>query len=120
MVIMSSTPGQIFESSKVSLQCNVTISPLDVEKNVGIVWFGPNGMITVNDSNYNIDIEMINSGTYFSFLNFTAMLSDNNTEYYCTTSIGPASNVTRKYLISSVNATSSNTTVVVESKIYKY
>ena len=111
-----STTGRIFESTDVSLLCNVTVAPLDVESVVNITWFGRNGIITMNDTLYGIDSGMINSMVYGSFLNFTASFSDNATEYYCVASFGPANDTMRSELIIPVTATSNNIAVSVESK----
>ena len=89
MVVSSvSTTGRIFESTDVSLLCNVTVAPLDVESVVNITWFGPNGMITMNDTHYSISSGILDMTTYGSLLTFTTALSDNGTQYYCTASYG--------------------------------
>ena len=116
MVSSVNTTGRIFESSDVSLLCNVTVTLIDVDSVVNITWFGPNGMITMNDTRYVIDSGMINSKVYGSFLNFTTSFSDNATEYYCVASFGPADDVMRSELIIPVTATSNNIAVSVESK----
>ena len=99
-----STTGRIFESTDVSLFCNVTVTSLDVESDVNITWFGPNGIIIIEDTHYNDR----------SLLTFTTALSDNGTQYYCTASYGAS--VTSSLIFPS-NATSANTTVIVESKL---
>ena len=116
MVVSSVNTTGIFESTDVSLLCTVTVTPLDVESVVNITWFGPNGMITMNDTLYGIDSGMINSMVYGSFLNFTTSFSDNATEYYCVASFGPADDVMRSELIIPVTATSNNVAVSVDSK----
>ena len=109
MVVSSvNTTGRIFESTDVSLLCNVTVTPLDVESVVNITWFGPNGMITMNDTRYSFNTDR-------SLLTFTTALSDNGAQYYCTASYGAS--VARSSLIFPSNATSANTTVNVESKL---
>ena len=113
------TTGHIFESNDIQLLCiAATTTPLDVELNVNVNWFGPNGLITMNDTRYNVSAEMINSTNYESSLTFTASLSDNGTDYYCTASVGPASNVNGfELIIPSATVTSTNNTVMVESKL---
>ena len=108
------TTGRIFESTNVSLLCNVTVAPLDVESVVNITWFGPNGMITMNDTRYSFNTDR-------SLLTFTTALSDNGAQYYCTASYGASVTVPRSSLIYPSTATSSNTTINVESKLsYMY
>ena len=115
MVLSSiSTTGRIFESTDVSLLCNVTVAPLDVESVVNITWFGPNGMITMNDTHYSFNTDR-------SLLTITTALTDDGTQYYCTASYGASVTVPRSSLIHSSAATSSNATVNVESKLkYAY
>uniref|UniRef100_A0A1X7UYM6 Soluble interferon alpha/beta receptor OPG204 n=1 Tax=Amphimedon queenslandica TaxID=400682 RepID=A0A1X7UYM6_AMPQE len=106
----------IFESSDIQLLCIVTITPLNVDHIVNINWFGPNGLITMNDTRHDISTEMINSNNYESSLTFKTFLSDNGTDYYCTASVGPASNVNEfELIIPSDAATSTSTTVIVEN-----
>ena len=115
-VVLSSvnTTGRIFESTDVSLLCNVTVAPLDVESVVNITWFGPNGTITADDTCYNFNADR-------SLLTFTTALSDNGTQYYCTASYGASMTAAQSSLIYSSTATSDNTTVLVESKLsYMY
>ena len=117
MVVSSvNTTGRIFESTDVSLLCNITVAPLDVESVVNITWFGPDGMITMDNTSYGVDSEMINSIVYGSFLNFTASFSDSTTEYYCVASFGPSDDVMRSELIIPVTTTSNNIAVSVDSK----
>ena len=104
------TTAHIFESTNVSLLCNVTVAPLDVESVVNITWFGPNGMITTDDTRYNFNADR-------SLLTFTTALSDNGAQYYCTASYGANVTVPRSSLIYPSAATSSNATVNVESKL---
>ena len=113
------TTGRIFESNDIQLLCIVTTTPLDVEHNVTINWFGPNGLITMNDTKYSISTGEINSTTTDSSLTFTASLSDNGTDYYCTASVGPASTVSGFELIvtSDTVTSTNNNTVIVESKL---
>ena len=109
MVVSSvSTTGRIFESTDVSLLCIVTVAPLDVESVVNITWFGPNGMITMNDTRYSFNTDR-------SLLTFTTALSDNGAQYYCTASYGAS--VAQSSLIFPSATTSANTTVNVESKL---
>ena len=118
MVVSSvNTTGRIFESTDVSLLCNVTVAPLDVESVVNITWFGPNGMITMNDTRYSISSGMLDMTSYGSLLTFTTALSDDGTQYYCTASYGASVTVPRSSLIFPSNVTSANTTVNVESKL---
>ena len=108
------TTGRIFESTDVSLLCNVTVTPLDVDSVVNITWFGPNGMITADDTRYNFNADR-------SLLTFTTALSDNGAQYYCTASYGASVTVPRSSLIYPSTAISANTTVNVESKLsYMY
>ena len=44
----------MFESTDVSLLCNVTVAPLDVESVVNITSFEPNGMIKMNETRYSL------------------------------------------------------------------
>ena len=104
------TTGHIFESTNVSLLCNVIVAPLDVESVVNITWFGPNGMITKDDTCYSFNTDR-------SILTFTTDLSDNGTQYYCTASYGASVTVPRSSFIYPSTATSNNTTVNVESKL---
>ena len=105
------TTGRIFESTDVSLLCNVTVTSLDVKSVVNITWFGPNGIITIEDTH-------CNDG---SLLTLTTALSDNGTQYYCTASYGANETVPQSSLIYPSAATSDNTTVNVESKLsYMY
>ena len=115
MVVSSvSTTGRIFESTDVSLLCNVTVAPLDVESVVNITWFGPNGMIKMNDTHYSFNTDR-------SLLTFTTALSDNGAQYYCTASYEASVTAARSSLIYPSVATSSNTTINVESKLsYMY
>ena len=115
MVVSSvNTTGRIFESTDVSLLCNVTVAPLDVESVVNITWFGPNGMITADDTRYNFNADR-------SLLTFTTALSDNGAQYYCTASYGASVTVPRSSLIYPSSEISDNTTVNVESKLsYMY
>uniref|UniRef100_A0A1X7SND3 Ig-like domain-containing protein n=1 Tax=Amphimedon queenslandica TaxID=400682 RepID=A0A1X7SND3_AMPQE len=108
------TTGRIFESNDIQLLCFVTITPLDVDQIVNISWFGPNGLITMNDAKYSISTGIINSTNYESSLTFTASLSDNGTDYYCTASVGPASSVNGSELITPATATSNNINVIIE------
>ena len=111
-VVLSSvnTTGRIFESTNVSLLCNVTVAPLDVESVVNITWFGPNGMITADNTRYNFNADR-------SLLTFTTALIDNGPRYYCTASYGANVTVPRSSLIYLSSDTSDNTTVNVESKL---
>ena len=113
------TTGHIFESNGIQLLCIVTITPLDVKLNATINWFGPNGLITMNDTKYSISTGEINSTATDSSLTFTASLSDNGTDYYCTASVGPASTVSGFELIipSDTVTSTNNNTVIVESKL---
>ena len=112
------TTGRIFESNDIQLLCFVTFTTLDVELNVSINWFGPSGLITMNDTKYSISTREINSTTNGSSLTFTASLSDNGTDYYCTASVGPDSNVNGfELIVPSDTVTSTITTVMAESKL---
>ena len=119
-VVISSvnTTGHIFESHDIQLLCFATITPLDVDHIVTINWFGPNGLITMNDTEYSISTGELNSTTNGSVLTFTASLSDNGTDYYCSASVGPASTVNGfELIIPSDTVISTNNTVIVESKL---
>ena len=120
MVTSSLNPtGRVFESNDIHLMCFATITPLDVNHTVTINWFGPNGLITMNDARYNISTGEINSTTTESVLTFTASLSDNGTGYYCTASVGPDSTVNGfELIIPSDTAISTNITLMVESKLW--
>uniref|UniRef100_A0A1X7SH91 Ig-like domain-containing protein n=1 Tax=Amphimedon queenslandica TaxID=400682 RepID=A0A1X7SH91_AMPQE len=111
------TTGCIFESNNIQLLCIVTITPLDVNHIVTINWFGPNGLITMDDAKYSISTGIINSTNYESSLTFTASLSDNGTDYYCTAIVGPASTVNGFELIIPATATSNNINVIIESEL---
>ena len=112
------TTGRIFESNDIQLLCFATITPLDVDHIININWFGPNGHITMNDALYNISTGMINLTITGSSLTFTASLSDNGTDYYCTASVGPDSTVNGfELIIPSATVTSTNIIVMVESKL---
>ena len=115
MVVSSvNTTGSIFESTDVSLLCNVTVAPLDVDSVVNITWFGPNGMITAGDTRYNFNADR-------SLLTFTTTLSDNGAQYNCTASYGASVTVPLSSLIYPSSNTSDSTTVDVESKLsYMY
>ena len=63
---------------------------------------------------------MINSTTNGSGLMFPASLSDNGTDYYCTASVGPANTVNGFELIIPATVTSTNTTVIVDSKLLPF
>ncbi|XP_019858997.1 PREDICTED: uncharacterized protein LOC105314694 [Amphimedon queenslandica] len=106
------TTGRIFESNDIQLLCIVTITPLDVNQTVNISWFGPNGLITMNDTRHDMSTRMINSANFESSLTFTASLSDNGTDYYCTASVKLASDVNE--LIVPTTARATNSTVIVE------
>ena len=80
---------------------------------VKISWFGPNGLI--NDTRYNISIVMINTTTNGSSLTFTTSLSDNGADYYCTVSASTVNGF--ELIIPSADVTSTNNTVMVESKL---
>ena len=110
MVVSSvNTTGRIFESTDVSLLCNVTVAPLDVESVVNLTWFGPNGMIITDDTRYEFNADR-------SILTFTTALSDNGAQYYCTASYGASVTAAQFSLIYPSTTTSDNTTVSVESK----
>ncbi|XP_019859139.1 PREDICTED: uncharacterized protein LOC109587338 [Amphimedon queenslandica] len=109
------TTGRIFESNDIQLLCTITITPLDVNHTVKVIWFGPNGLITMNDAKYSISTGEINSTTTGSSLTFTASLSDNGTDYYCAASVGPASIVNWfELIIPSDTAISTSAAVIVE------
>ena len=114
------TTGRIFEGNDIQLLCFATITPLNVDHIVNINWFGPNGLIKMNDIEHSISTRMIKSMTAKSSLTFTASLSDNGTDYYCTASVGPASTVNGFELIipsATVTSINNNIIVMVESKL---
>ncbi|XP_019863919.1 PREDICTED: uncharacterized protein LOC109593140, partial [Amphimedon queenslandica] len=68
----------------------------------------------MDDAKYSISTGIINSTNYESSLTFTASLSDNGTDYYCTAIVGPASTVNGFELIIPATATSNNINVIIE------
>ena len=111
MVVSSvNTTGCIFESTDVSLLCNVIVAPLDVEAIVNITWFGPNGTIAINGTQYIFNTDR-------TLLKFTTALSDNGSQYYCTANYGASVTAPQFSLIYSSTATSNITIVNVEGEL---
>ena len=105
-----------FESGMVSLECLVIITSLDVDTNVNITWFGPNGVVVHDNARYIIDTGQLNSTMYGSSLNISdlSLTGDNGTQYYCRAQVGAnASFVFSSFIIPS-EATSENVTVILE------
>ena len=94
-----------------------TITLLDIELNVNINWFGLNGLIIMNNTEYNVSTGEINLTTTRNSLTFTTSLSDNGTDYYCTARVGPANTVNGFVLIIPATAISSSTTVLLLWKV---
>ena len=108
--------NRIFESGMVSLGCHVIITSLDVDTNVNITWFGPNGVVVHDNTHYNIDTSQLNSTVYGSSLNISdlSLTGDNGTQYYCTAQVGAIDSFVFSSFVISSEATSENVTVIVE------
>ena len=105
-----------FESGMVSLGCHVIITSLDVDTNVSITWFGPNGVVVHDNTRYSIDTGQLNNTVYGSSLNISdlSLTGDNGAQYYCRAQVGAnASFVFSSFVIPS-EARSENVTVIVE------
>ena len=105
-----------FESGMVSLGCLVIITSLDVDTNVNITWFGPNGVVVHDNIRYIIDTCQLNSTVYGSSLNITdlSLTGDNGTQYYCKAQVGANDSFVFSSFVISPKATFDNVTVIVE------
>ena len=105
-----------FESGMVSLECLVIITSLDVDTNVNITWFGPNGVVVHDNTQYSIDTGQLNSTMYGSSLNISdlSLTGDNGTQYYCRAQIGANDSFVFSSFIIPSEARSENVTVIVE------
>ena len=108
-----------FESGMVSLGCLVIITPLDVDTNVNITWFGPNGVVVHDNDRYSIDTGQLNSTMYGSSLNITdlSLTGDNGTQYYCRAQVGANDNFIFSSFVIPSEARSDNVTVIVEGTL---
>ena len=100
----------------VSLECHVIITSLDVDTNVNITWFGPNGVVVHDNTRYSIDTSQLNSTVYGSSLNITdlSLTGDNGTQYYCRAQVGANDSFVFSSFIIPSEARSENVTVIVE------
>ena len=100
----------------VSLECLVIITPLDVDTNVNITWFGPNGVVVHDNNRYIIDTGQLNSTMYGSSLNITdlSLTGDNGTQYYCRAQVGANNSFVFSSFVIPSEARSENVTVIVE------
>ena len=100
----------------VSLECLVIITSLDVDTNVNITWFGPNGVVVHDNTRYNIDTGQLNSTVYGSSLNITdlSLTGDNGIQYYCTAQVGATDSFVFSSFVIPSAVTSENVTVIVE------
>ena len=105
-----------FESSMVSLECLVIITPLDVDTNVNITWFGPHGVVVHDNARYSIDTGQLNSTMYGSTLNISdlSLTGDNGTQYYCRAQVGANNSFVLSLFVIPSEARSENVTVIVE------
>ena len=105
-----------FESGMVSLECFVIITSLDVDTNVNITWFEPNGVVVHDNTRYSIDTGQLNSTVYGSSLNISdlSLTGDNGTQYYCRAQVGANDSFIFSSFIIPSEATSENVTVIVE------
>ena len=103
----------------VSLGCFVIITSLDVDTNVNITWFGPNGVVVHNNARYIVDSGQLNSTVYGSSLNITdlSLTGDNGTQYYCTAKVGAADSFNFSLFLIPSEARSENITVTVEGTL---
>ena len=105
-----------FESGMVSLGCLVMITPLDVDTNVNIIWFGPNGVVVHDNIRYIINTSQLNNTVYGSSLNISdlSLTGDNGTEYYCRAQVGANDSFVFSSFVIPSEARSENVTVIVE------
>ena len=109
-----------FESGMVSLECHVIITSLDVDTNVNMTWFGPNGVVVHDNTHYSIDTGQLNSTVYGSSLNISdlSLTGDNGTQYYCRAQVGAHDSFVFSSFVISSEATSENVTVIVEGTCF--
>ena len=105
-----------FESGMISLGCLVIITSLDVDTNVSITWFGPNGVVVHDNTRYSIDTGQLNTTVYGSSLNISdlSLTGDNGTQYYCRAQVGVNDSFVFSPFVIPSEATSQNVTVIVE------
>ena len=105
-----------FESGIVFLGCLVIITPLDVDTNVNITWFGPNGIVVHDNDQYSIDTGQLNSTMYGSSLNISdlSLTGDNGTQYYCRAQVEANDSFIFSSFVILSETTSQNVTVIVE------
>ena len=105
-----------FESGMITLRCLVIVTSLDVDTNVNITWFGPNGVVVHDNTRYNIDTGQLNSTVYGSSLNISdlSLTGDNGTQYYCTALVGANDSFVFSSFVIPSETTSENVTVIVE------
>ena len=106
-----------FESGMVFLGCRVMITSLDVEPDVNITWFGPNGVVVHDNDRYRIDTAgKFNDTVYGNSLNISdlSLTGDNGTQYYCRAQVGAADSFNFLSFVIPSAATSENVTVIVE------
>ena len=105
-----------FESGMVSVECLVIITSLDVDTNVNITWFGPNGVVVHDNTRYSIDTGQLNNTVYGSSLNITdlSLTGDNGTQYYCIAQVGANDSFVFSSFIIPSEARSEKVTVIVE------
>ena len=105
-----------FESGMVSLGCLVIITPLDVDTNVNITWFGPNGVVVHDSDQYSIDTGQLYSTMYGSSLNISdlSLTGDNGTQYYCRAQVRANDSFVFSSFVIPSEARSENVTVIVE------
>ena len=105
-----------FESGMVSLGCLVIITSLDVDTNVNITWFGPNGVVVHDNDRYIIDTGQLNNTVYGSSLNITdlSLTGDNGTQYYCRAQVRANDSFVFSSFVIPSEARSENITVIVE------
>ena len=105
-----------FESGMVTLRCLVIVKPFDVDTNVNITWFGPNGIVALDNAQYIINSILLNSTGYSSSLNITdlSLTGDNGTQYYCKAKAGIADSFVFSSFVIPSEDTSENVTVIVE------
>ena len=108
-----------FENGMVSLGCRVMITPLDVDTNVNITWFGPNGVVVHDNDRYSIDTGQLNNAVYGSSLNISdlSLTGDDGTQYYCRAQVGAADSFNFSSFVIPSEATSENITVIVEGTL---
>ena len=104
-----------FESGMVFLRCLVIITSLDVDTNVNITWFGPNGVVVHDNIQYSIDTGQLNDTAYGS--SDLSLTGDNGTQYYCRAQVGANDNFVFSSLIIPSEAISENVTIIVEGTL---